>query len=325
MSARRTMILLEDVSLEFPRSKLTIATFARKLGLGARREPTYTALSNISLEVKEGEVVGLIGRNGAGKSTLMRVIAGIYRPDRGRAMAAGRVSLLASAGVGFNPNLSGRDNVYLSGSVLGQSRAVMASHMDDIVEFAELGDFIDEPVRTYSSGMRSRLGFSIQSSLRPEILLMDEAMSAGDAEFKARCSQRMSEMLDGASTVIFASHSAAELKRVCTRCILVERGRITRDGPTAEVVDWYFGEAERKAAERELARAEAAAARAVARAAFEEARARGVAMYAEKKRRRLAKQAAREAASAAKAAARGADAAPATEDGARPDDDKAAG
>ena len=279
MSGRRTTILLEDVTLEFPRSKVTIGTMARKLGFG-RSAPTYSALRGISLEVREGEVVGLIGRNGAGKSTLLRVIAGIYRPDTGRALAAGRVSLLAGMGVGFNTNLSGRENVYLAGSVMGQPRAVMNELMENIIEFADIEEFMDEPVRTYSSGMRSRLGFAIQSALRPEILLIDEALSVGDAEFKARCSERIGEIMAGASTVILASHSSSELKRVCTRCVLVEHGRIVRDGPAEEMVDYYFGEAERKAAEAEAER--------MVRLA---ARARGGATDAPKQQRRLERDA----------------------------------
>ena len=241
-AGRRTTILLDQVTIDFPRTRVALGTvegsIANLFGLGKQRE-MYTALSEVSLEVKEGEVVGLVGRNGAGKSTMLRVIAGIYRPDKGRALAAGRVSLLAGLGAGFNVNLAGRENVYLYGSVLGHSRATMEKLMDSIIEFSELEEFIDQPLRTYSAGMRARLGFSIATAIPPEILLIDEVLAVGDAEFKERSSERIRAVVGGAGTVVVASHSVSELMKVCTRCVLVQKGRITQDGTPDEVIKAY--------------------------------------------------------------------------------------
>jgi lipopolysaccharide transport system ATP-binding protein len=240
-----TAISLENVTLAFPRTRVTLGPIEKSLaGLFRRRpfdETHYTALKDISLEVPQGQVVGLVGKNGAGKSTMLRVIAGIYRPDRGRARTAGRVSLLSGLGAGFNVNLSGRENAYLYGSILGHSRVVMDGLMDGIIEFAGLAEFIDQPLRTYSNGMRARLGFSTASAVMPDTLLIDEVLAVGDAEFKERSSQRIREMMSETRTVIIASHSVGLLKQVCSRAVLVDRGRITADGAVDEVIRIYGG------------------------------------------------------------------------------------
>ncbi len=244
-----TTILLEHVSIEFPRTRVTLASIERSImrmiGIGRLREPTFTALNDVSLEVKEGEVLGLVGRNGAGKSTLLRVIAGVYRPDKGIAQRAGRVSLLAGLGVGFNVNLSGRENVYLYGSILGHPRRVMDGLMEGIIEFSGLEEFIDQPLRTYSSGMRARLGFSVASAMRPEILLIDEVLAVGDADFKERSTERIKKMMTEAGTVLIASHSLSSLKEVCNRAILVEKGKITHTGTPEDVIATYMGDDKR--------------------------------------------------------------------------------
>lgn len=241
-----TTILLENVSIEFPSTRVTLGTVERSLlrllGIGTRREPTFTALSDVSLEVKEGEVLGLVGRNGAGKSTLLRVIAGVYRPDRGTAKRAGRVSLLAGLGVGFNANLSGRENAYLYGSILGHPRKVMDGLIDGVIEFSGLQEFIDQPLKTYSNGMKARLGFSVASAIRPEILLIDEVLAVGDADFRDRSTVRIKEMMNEAGTVLLASHSLGLIREVCNRAILVERGRIVECGPPDKVIAAYMGE-----------------------------------------------------------------------------------
>jgi ABC-type polysaccharide/polyol phosphate transport system ATPase subunit len=241
-----TSILLDRVSIEFPRTPVTLGTIERSLlrmiGVGTRREPTFTALDEVSLEVKEGEVLGLVGRNGAGKSTLLRLIAGVYRPDKGVAKRVGRVSLLASLGVGFNGNLSGRENIYLYGAILGHRRPLMDKLLDGIIDFSGLHEFIEQPLRTYSSGMKARLGFSVASAVRPEILLIDEVLAVGDADFREKSTQRIKEMMSEAGTVLIASHSLGLINEICNRAILVEKGKIRESGPPKQVIATYMGE-----------------------------------------------------------------------------------
>lgn len=226
----RTMIEVQDIAIEFPRKR-------------GGRTARFQALHGVSFDVREGEVVGIIGHNGAGKSTLLRLMAGIYRPDRGRVRIGGRVSLLAGLGVGFNANLSGRENVYLYGSILGHSRAAMDGVMDRVIAFAELEEFIDEPLRTYSTGMRARLGFSVASAMRPEILMIDEVLAVGDATFRERSTARIKEMVREAGCVVVASHSFSTLRQVATRLLLFERGRLLMDGKPREVIAHYVKDA----------------------------------------------------------------------------------
>lgn len=241
----QVVIQVEKVTLAFPRTRVHLKPFEKSVaGLFKRRpksESHYVALNEVSLTVKKGEVVGLVGRNGAGKSTLLRVIAGIYRPDSGIARTRGRVSLLSGLGAGFNVNLSGRENAYLYGSILGHNRGVMDRLMDGIIEFADIGEFIDQPLRTYSSGMRARLGFATASAVMPETLLIDEVMAVGDEDFKEKSTRRINEMMKEARTVVIASHSAATMQELCTRAVLVQKGRIVVEGEVGQVLDAYAG------------------------------------------------------------------------------------
>lgn len=243
----KTTIKLEDVTLQFPRKRVTLQPFGRSLLTllrGGQRtdRDEFTALDHVSLDVCEGEVVGIIGRNGAGKSTLLRVIAGIYRADSGTARTLSHPVLLAGFGVGFNVNLSGRENAYLYGSILGHPRPVINDLLPDIIEFSGLERFIDQPLRTFSSGMRARLGFSVATAVQPEILLLDEALGVGDEEFRAKSAERIRGMLADAHTVVIASHSLPLLQKVCTRAILVEEGKITFRGTARGVARVYRGE-----------------------------------------------------------------------------------
>lgn len=239
----KLVIQVENVTLAFPRTRVHLKPFEKSVaGLFRRRpkaESHYVALDDVSLSVAQGEVVGLVGKNGAGKSTLLRVIAGIYRPDSGTARTRGRVSLLSGLGAGFNVNLSGRENAYLYGSILGHSRTVMDRLMDSIIDFADLGEFIDQPLRTYSSGMRARLGFATASAVLPETLLIDEVMAVGDLDFKERSTRRINEMMKEARTVVIASHSTSTMQELCTRAVLVEKGRIVMVGEVGKVLDAY--------------------------------------------------------------------------------------
>jgi homopolymeric O-antigen transport system ATP-binding protein len=244
----RTTIKLEDVTLQFPRRRVTLEPFGRSLlnllrGGRQQKADDFTALNKVSLDVKEGEVLGIIGRNGAGKSTLLRIIAGIYRPDSGSAKTLTHPVLLAGFGVGFNVNLSGRENAFLYGSIAGHARHVINDLLPEIIEFSGLAEFMDQPLRTYSSGMRARLGFSVATAVQPEILLLDEALGVGDEEFRKRSSARIRTMLKQAHTVVVASHSQQILKRICTHAILMEQGEIAYRGTLVNASRVYRGEA----------------------------------------------------------------------------------
>jgi ABC-type polysaccharide/polyol phosphate transport system ATPase subunit len=186
----------------------------------------YRAIDGINLEIKKGEVLGIIGPNGAGKSTLLRMMAGIYAPDEGSLRVKGRVSLLAGLGAGFQKNLTGRENISLSGSIYGIDPDELYQLVPSIVVFSGIGDFIDQPLRTYSSGMRARLAFSIASHLSPDILLIDEVLAVGDSSFREKSKRRIMEMVRGDATVVIVSHNAAILREICDRVICIANGKI---------------------------------------------------------------------------------------------------
>jgi lipopolysaccharide transport system ATP-binding protein len=199
------------------------------------------ALDEVSFEIRPGEVVGIIGRNGAGKSTLLKILSRITEPTGGRAEIFGRVGSLLEVGTGFHPELSGRENVYLNGSILGMTRREIEDKFDEIVAFAELERFIDTPVKRYSSGMYVRLAFAVAAHLEPEILLVDEVLAVGDAAFQKKCLGKMSEVASHGRTILFVSHNTAALLNLCRRGILLEKGRLTADGDIDSVVRKYLG------------------------------------------------------------------------------------
>lgn len=207
--------------------------------LGTRERSEVTALDTVSFTVGRGEAFGIIGRNGAGKSTLMRVLAGTLRPDEGRAVTYGRTSTLLQLGVGFNAELSGRRNVYLGGLAAGMRKKEIDRLFDEIVDYAEIRDAIDRPVKTYSSGMYARLAFSIGMHLEPDILLLDEVMSVGDESFKVRSQEAMEELLGRSGTIVFVSHSLNKVAEFCDRTLWVDRGVVIAEGPSEDVVDQY--------------------------------------------------------------------------------------
>lgn len=205
-----------------------------------RKKRHFRALEGVSFEVARGEVVGIVGRNGSGKSTLLRVIAGIYAPDGGEVLTHGRISSLLELGAGFRDELTGLENIALAGALMGFSGAQMRALTPDIVDFSELGEFIDAPLRTYSSGMRSRLGFAVAASMDPDILLVDEALAVGDARFRERSMARIEAMVAAEhTTVVVVSHNAHELRRLCSRLILLERGRKITEGEPEAVLARY--------------------------------------------------------------------------------------
>ncbi|HOX45935.1 MAG TPA: ABC transporter ATP-binding protein [Myxococcota bacterium] len=197
------------------------------------------ALRDVSFELRRGESLGVVGDNGAGKSTLCLLLSQIMEPTHGRVEVAGRVSALLSLGAGFQPDLTGRDNIFLQGIYLGHSREAVESLLEDIVAFAELGDFIDVPVRTYSSGMRARLAFAIAASIQPEILILDELMGVGDQRFQKKSAARMRELIAESRALVVVSHSLATVRALCTRTLWLEKGRVLADGPTEEVLARY--------------------------------------------------------------------------------------
>ena len=207
----------------------------------AEWDDTIWALKDITFEVERGETVGLIGRNGAGKSTLLKVLSRITEPTEGYAQIRGRVGSLLEVGTGFHPELTGRENIYLNGAILGMKRVEIDRKFDEIVSFAEVEKFIDTPVKHYSSGMRLRLGFAVAAHLEPEILLVDEVLAVGDASFQKRCLNKMEDVGQQGRTVIFVSHSMTAVTRLCERAILLDQGRLLKDGPSPQIVSSYLG------------------------------------------------------------------------------------
>ena len=189
--------------------------------------------------MRPGESVGLIGHNGSGKSTLLKIAAGVLRPAEGRARAEGRISPMIELSAGFDPDLTGRDNIFLNGALMGHSRKEMAGKLDRIVEFSELGEFIDQPVKNYSSGMYARLGFAIAADVDPEILIIDEVLAVGDERFQAKCIERIRAIRAGGCTIFYVSHAMASVEELCDRVIVLHHGRLEFDGAPGEAVARY--------------------------------------------------------------------------------------
>jgi ABC-2 type transport system ATP-binding protein len=233
----RPAISLDGVWKRYVKYEDAPMLVSRIMGLRARtRRSRLWALRDIELDVAPGECLGIIGRNGSGKSTLLRLLAGVTAPSRGSVAVSGRVSPLISVGVGFHPELTGRENVYVNGIVLGLDRAEIDRRFDEIVAFAEVEDFIDTPVKFYSSGMFVRLGFAVAVAVDPAVLLVDEILSVGDLAFQVKCFDRMMEVRDGGTTVVVVSHNLNAIRRMCDRSIVLDSGRVCHDGDTAEAV-----------------------------------------------------------------------------------------
>jgi ABC-type polysaccharide/polyol phosphate transport system ATPase subunit len=197
------------------------------------------ALNQIDLEVEDGEILGIIGRNGAGKSTLLKVISRVLVPTGGRVRIRGMVSPLLELGAGFHPELTGRENIYLNGTLLGHSHRDIDSHLDEIIEFAELGDFIEAPLRTYSSGMVARLGFSVATTWKPEILILDEVLAVGDEAFRHKCQLRMEKYRDHGTTTLLVTHDSITVETLCSRAVWMDHGQVKAIGPSHEIVELY--------------------------------------------------------------------------------------
>ncbi len=200
----------------------------------------FHALKHISFKVRPGEVVGLVGTNGSGKSTMLKVIAGVLEPSEGECIVRGNIAPLIELGAGFDPELTARENIYLNGSLLGYTKAFIDENLDDIVEFAELHDFLDMPLKNYSSGMVARIAFAIATVTEPDILIVDETLSVGDVFFQEKCERRIRKFIDsGSVTVLFVSHSIEQVERICQRAVWIEKGDLRMDGPVKEVCEAY--------------------------------------------------------------------------------------
>ncbi|WZP01120.1 ABC transporter ATP-binding protein (plasmid) [Isosphaeraceae bacterium EP7] len=210
------------------------------LGWNSRNVEKFWALNDVSFEVQPGEVVGIVGRNGAGKSTLLKVLSRITEPTKGRVEMNGRVGSLLEVGTGFHPELTGRENIFLNGAILGMSRKDILRNFDAIVAFSEIEKFLDTPVKRYSSGMYVRLAFAVASHLEPEILVVDEVLAVGDAAFQKKCLNKMDQVSRSGRTVLFVSHTMSAIKSLCTRALLIEGGRVALDGNVDEVVNHHL-------------------------------------------------------------------------------------
>lgn len=243
---------MENVNVEFPiydikarslRQLLLNPTRTGRLGLTGDGIPRMRALTNVSLSLVDGDRVGLVGANGSGKSTLLRVMAGIYEPFQGAVRVSGKVATLLDLGLGIDPEMTGNENIWMRGLVMGMSPAEMREKVNEIREFTELGESLELPIRTYSSGMMVRLAFAVSTSIRPEIFLIDEVLGVGDHYFMKKAEQRLMNAAGSASIVVVASHSLDALKRICHKGILLDQGRVVRYGPIDEIICEYTGSA----------------------------------------------------------------------------------
>lgn len=238
------VVTFDNVSKSYPQYREITAGFKYFLlhlpqAIKATRQARYEAIREISFEVNKGDAVGIIGRNGAGKSTTLGLIAGVLKPTSGRVVVNERVSPMLELGAGFHHELTGEENIFLNGILMGMTRDEVQQKYEEIVAFSELGSFIDQPIRTYSTGMLARLGFSVVSSLDPEILLIDEILAVGDIDFQKKCINKMLGFKESGVTIVFVSHAMDSILKICNRVIWIENHRIKQIGPAAEVVAEY--------------------------------------------------------------------------------------
>ena len=235
---RARYVALRDVLANAMNAPRRILGRNRRSGENRSREQLW-ALRDVSFDIQEGEILGLIGRNGAGKTTLLKILSRVTRPTAGFAEVHGRMGSLLEVGTGFHPELTGRENVFLSGAILGMGKREIERKFDEIVAFAEVDKFIDTPLKHFSTGMQMRLAFAVAAQLEPEILLVDEVLAVGDLEFQKKCLGKMSEVSKGGRTIVFVSHQMSQIRRLCERVIWVDRGVIKQDGPALDVVSAY--------------------------------------------------------------------------------------
>lgn len=239
---KKVVLKVDDVSMMFNLSKEKVDNLKEHVIKFLKRElhfQEFWALTDVSFELEEGDRLGILGFNGAGKSTLLKTIAGVLKPTKGSVTVDGKIVPLLELGAGFDSQYTGAENIYLYGAVLGYSRDFIREKYDEIVEFSELGEFIDVPLKNYSSGMKSRLGFAIATVMEPEILILDEVLSVGDAKFKKKSEKKIRDMFDKGVTVLFVSHSLEQVKRLCNKAIILEKGKIIASGTIDDVAKIY--------------------------------------------------------------------------------------
>lgn len=242
VGSEEKMIELQNISIRYRLSDDKIGSlkeFITKSLSGKMRIREFTALDDISFDVHKGEVVGIIGRNGAGKSTILKVISGILKPTKGTVSCHGNIVPMLELGSGFDFDLTGKENVFLNGAILGYSEEFLKEKYQEILDFSELGGFIDVPIRNYSSGMLARLAFSIAAMVDPQILIVDEILAVGDADFQQKSHARMMELMGGGTTVLFVSHSMDQIREMCDRVVWLDHGRLRMIGSTEEVCNAY--------------------------------------------------------------------------------------
>ena len=248
MADKRVMVDVDHVTIRFNLASQKIDNLKEyfiKFLKGELMFQEFLAVQDISFQVREGEAWGLIGSNGSGKSTMLKAISGIIKPYKGSITVNGSVAPLIELGAGFDPECTARENIYLNGCVLGHSLKFMEEHFDEIVDFADIHKFLDSPVKNYSSGMKARLGFSIATMVKPDILIVDEILSVGDYKFRQKCEKRMKELLDGGTTLLYVSHNIEEVKRLCDHVIWIDHGRMRMVGEVNAVCDAYMEEMEK--------------------------------------------------------------------------------
>lgn len=237
-----TIIKVENVGMEFNLSQEKVDNLKEYVIKFLKRElmfQPFWALKDVSFEVEKGDRLGLVGMNGAGKSTLLKLISGVMKPTEGNIEVKGRISPLLELGAGFDPDYTGRENIFLNGALLGYNKDFIESKFDEIVEFSELEEFLDVPIKNYSSGMRARLGFSIATSVQPEILILDEVLSVGDIKFQEKSRDKMESLMDSEVTLLFVSHSVEQVKSFCNKAIWLQHGKLMAKGPVDEVCELY--------------------------------------------------------------------------------------
>lgn len=237
------VIKVENVSVLFNLNKEKVDNLKEyfiKLVTRKLHYNEFWALTDVSFSVNKSDRVGILGFNGAGKSTLLKVVSGVLKPTKGKVEVKGVIAPMLELGAGFDMNYSGRENIFLYGATMGYSRKYILERFNEIVEFSELGDFIDVPVKNYSSGMKARLGFAIASAVDPEVLILDEVLSVGDAKFKQKSEQKIISMFDKGVTVLFVSHNTDQVRRICNKAIILDKGRIVYQGEVNDVCDKYI-------------------------------------------------------------------------------------